>query len=144
MDEPNNSMSDGWVELAKKFRAVDKDIRIWVNPGEIFGAGPESNMKMTPYVNCYCPYADHFWNIHMNGDYAAQLRRQGPKFDILMSYTTPCFWEKAPSSLPATRPPSWWSRWPTAATARPSPRTAARCSAWAPAPRREASPTASP
>ena len=98
MDEPNNSMSDGWVELAKKFRAVDKDIRIWVNPGEIFGAGPESNMKMTPYVNCYCPYADHFWNIHMNGDYAAQLRRQGPKFDILMSYTTPCFWEKAPSS----------------------------------------------
>ena len=98
MDEPNNSMSDGWVELAKKFRAVDKDIRIWVNPGEIFSAGPESNMKMTPYVNCYCPYADHYWNIHMNGTYAEQLRRKGPKFDVLMSYTTPCFWEKAASA----------------------------------------------
>ena len=98
MDEPNKSMSDNWVALAKKFRETDREIRIWVNPGEVFGATPESNMKMTPYVNCYCPYADHYWNMHLNGEYAAQLRRQGPKFDILMGYTTPCFWEKAPSS----------------------------------------------
>lgn len=98
MDEPGNSMSDKWVELAKKFRAVDNDIRIWVNPGEVHGAGPESCMKMTPYVNCYCPYADHYWNIHLNAAYAGQLRRKGPKFDVLMGYTTPCFWEKAPSS----------------------------------------------
>ena len=98
MDEPNNSMSDGWVELARKFREAEKDVRIWVNPGEGAGAGPESCMKMTPYVNCYCPYADHYWNMNNNGAYAAQLRREGPKFDLLMGYTTPCFWEKAPSA----------------------------------------------
>jgi hypothetical protein len=86
------------VELARKFREAEKDVRIWVNPGEGAGAGPESCMKMTPYVNCYCPYADHYWNMNNNGAYAAQLRREGPKFDLLMGYTTPCFWEKAPSA----------------------------------------------
>ena len=84
--------------MANRFRAIDREIPIWVNPGEVFNTSPESCMKMTPHVNYYCPYADHFWNMHLNGAYSDQLRRKGPKFGILMSYTTPCFGEKAASS----------------------------------------------
>ena len=99
MDEPGNSMADYWVSLAKQFRAVAPEVKIWVNPGEYENAGPEACMKMTPYANAYCPYCNHFQtNGGWNGDYNAQLMRQGPKFDILMGYTTPCFGEKASSA----------------------------------------------
>ncbi|MBP5284628.1 MAG: hypothetical protein ILO34_00780 [Kiritimatiellae bacterium] len=100
MDEPGNAFSDQWVELAKKLREYDKDIKIWVNPGEIEGASPQSNMKLTPWVDYYCPYHNH-WTTRGWGDekYFDQLMRRGePKFDILMGYTTPCFIEKAPTA----------------------------------------------
>ena len=100
MDEPGNGMSDQWVALAKKLRESTKDVQIWVNPGEIEGAGPESDMKMTPFVNCYCPYYNHYLtNGGGNGAYNAQLHRQGGvNFNVLLSYSTPCFGEKAPSA----------------------------------------------
>ena len=57
-------------------------------------------MKMTPFVNCYCPYYNHYLtNGGGNGAYNAQLHRQGGvNFNVLLSYSTPCFGEKAPSA----------------------------------------------
>ena len=99
MDEPGNASSDRWVELAQAFRAANRKIRIWVNPGEIEGAGPESTMKMTPHVQCFCPYQNHFLTDGgRNEEYARQLRREeGAKVDLLMGYSTPCGHDMAPS-----------------------------------------------
>ncbi len=96
MDEPGNKAADAWVALAQKVRALDKDIRIWCNPGEIWGASGEACLKMTPYVNVYSPYADHYSSGGGgNAAYNAQLHRKGPaSFAIQLGYSTPCFWEK--------------------------------------------------
>ena len=99
MDEPGNSTADVWTNLATQVRALDPSVRIWVNPGEFENAGPEACMKITPFANAYCPYCNHFQTDGgHNPQYNEQLKRKGPKFDILMGYTTPCFGEKAPSA----------------------------------------------
>ena len=99
MDEPGNSTADAWTNLAAQVRRLDPTVRIWVNPGEFENAGPEACMKITPYANVYCPYCNHFQTDGgHNPAYNAQLKRQGPKFDLLLGYTTPCFGEKAPSA----------------------------------------------
>lgn len=99
MDEPGATMSDGWVELAKKFKAANDKIRVWCNPGEYWGAPAESDLKMLPYVDCYCPYADHYWqNGGGNADYLKELQGNGRKYAIRLTYTTPCFGEKAPGA----------------------------------------------
>jgi hypothetical protein len=99
MDEPGNSTADIWTNLATQVRALDPDVKIWVNPGEFENAGPEACMKITPFANIYCPYCNHYQtNGGHNPAYNEQLLRKGPKFDILLGYTTPCFGEKAPSA----------------------------------------------
>ena len=99
MDEPGNSTADAWTNLAAKVRALDPEVRIWVNPGEFENAGPEACMKITPYANVYCPYCNHFQTDGgHNPAYNGQLKRKGPKFELLLGYTTPCFGEKAPSA----------------------------------------------
>lgn len=99
MDEPGNRTVDAWTNLATRVKAFDPSIRIWVNPGEAESAGPEACLKMTPFVDAYCPYCNHFltdgWR---NASYKAHLDRKGPAFDILLGYTTPCFAEKAPKA----------------------------------------------
>lgn len=99
MDEPGASASDRWVELAKQFKELAPDVRVWCNPGELWGAPAESNLKMLPYVNCYCPYADHFWqNGGANEAYRKELQGEGRQYAIRLTYTTPCFAEKAPGA----------------------------------------------
>lgn len=96
MDEPGASASDEWVELAKKFKETAPDVRVWCNPGELWSATPESNLKMLPYVDCYCPYFDHFsQNGGGNEAYQKELRGEGREYAIRLTYTTPCFGEKA-------------------------------------------------
>lgn len=99
MDEPGAGASDRWVELAKEFKKSDPNVRVWCNPGELWGAPAESDLKMLPYVDCYCPYADHFWQ---NGGgveaYQKELRGEGRKYALRLTYTTPCFGEKAPGA----------------------------------------------
>jgi len=99
MDEPGNATADAWTNLAAQVRRLDPEVRIWANPGEFENAGPEACMKITPYVSVYCPYCNHFQTDGgHNPAYNGQLRRGGPKFDLLLGYTTPCFGEKAPSA----------------------------------------------
>ncbi|MBR4750530.1 MAG: hypothetical protein IK077_02095 [Thermoguttaceae bacterium] len=96
MDEPGASMSDAWVELAKKFKEAAPGVRVWCNPGELWGAPADSDLKMLPYVDCYCPYADHFWqNGGGNETYQKELHGEGRQYAIRLTYTTPCFGEKA-------------------------------------------------
>ena len=99
MDEPGAGASDAWVELAKQFKARAPEIRIWCNPGEMAGAPPESDLKMTPYVDCYCPSADHYWQRGGGNEaYWKELSGEGRKFALRLTYTTPCFGEKAPGA----------------------------------------------
>ena len=100
MDEPGESTADYWIDCAKKLREVDKDIRIWVNPGELYGGGAAAACaRIAEYANIYCPYANHIWSQGAgNEDYRKALNREGPKFDLLLSYTTTCFMEKSPHS----------------------------------------------
>lgn len=98
MDEPGNGAADQWVALAQKMRAQDPKVRIWVNPGECPGSSPEACLKMLPYVDIYCPYANHYNVGKNNAQYKDLLERKGAKFDTLLGYTTPCFGEKAPSA----------------------------------------------
>ena len=105
MDEPGNGAADAWVELAKQFianknRAPETaPIRVWCNPGEIEGASPESVLKMAAYIDCYCPFANHFWTKGWNNaDYLAVLEGKDRERPIRLCYTTPCFGEKAPGS----------------------------------------------
>ncbi len=96
MDEPGASASDHWVELAKRLRQTAPEVRLWCNPGELYGAPPESDLKMLPFVDCYCPYADHYGqNGGGNADYLRELTGQGRKYAIRLTYTTPCIAEKA-------------------------------------------------
>lgn len=105
MDEPGNAAADAWVELAKTFianknRAPETaPIRVWCNPGEIEGASPESVLKMAPCIDCFCPFANHFWTRGWNNaDYLAVLEGKDRERPIRLCYTTPCFGEKAPGS----------------------------------------------
>lgn len=105
MDEPGNGAADAWVDLAKQFIANKNQnsetapIRIWCNPGEIEGAAPESVLKMAPYIDCYCPFANHYWTKGWNNaDYLAVLEGKDRERPIRLCYTTPCFGEKAPGS----------------------------------------------
>lgn len=102
MDEPGDKYVDGWVECAKTLKDLDPNIQIWVNPGEWEGCSPKAALKMTPYADVYCPYGNHIWSGGVgNPDYYKQLMREpdsGVDFKILLSYTTPCFAEKAANS----------------------------------------------
>ncbi|MDO5554501.1 MAG: hypothetical protein Q4G68_12145 [Planctomycetia bacterium] len=99
MDEPGSGASDDWVKLAQKFQSVNRSIRIWCNPGEIEGAPAESNLKMLPYVDCYCPYANHYWTKGQgNETYFRELSGQGRDYALRLTYTTPCGTEKSPGA----------------------------------------------
>jgi len=99
MDEPGAGASERWVELAKRLRASAPNVQIWCNPGELWGAPPESNLKMLPFVDRYCPYADHYGqNGGGNKEYLRELTGEGRKFALRLTYTTPCFAEKAPGA----------------------------------------------
>ncbi len=98
MDEPGDGVADRWVELAKRMRAIDPRVRIWVNPGETSGSSPKACLKMLPYVDLYCPYCNHFAVAKQVPEYEKLLKREGAKFGTLLGYTTPCFGEKASSA----------------------------------------------
>ncbi|MBP5284789.1 MAG: hypothetical protein ILO34_01610 [Kiritimatiellae bacterium] len=99
MDEPGDWAVDYWENLAKQLREFDNDVRLWVNPGETSTVSPEAAMRMSSYVDVYCPYSNHF--ATQNEDYKKRLLRQDEKkFDILLGYTTPDVgaMEKSPDS----------------------------------------------
>lgn len=99
MDEPGNSMADAWTNLATQVKALDPDVRIWVNPGEAENAGAAACLKMLPFADVYCPYVNHFSaDIVKSAEYTDRLNRKGSNFELLLGYTTPCFAEKAPSA----------------------------------------------
>lgn len=99
MDEPGDSRADLWVDYAKKFKEVDPTIQIWCNPGEVEGATSVGALKMVPYVDCYCPYVNHFFTDGGGSqEYKNVLDRKKYQFNILLTYTTPCNPEKAPAA----------------------------------------------
>ena len=99
MDEPGERVVNEWVGLAERLRTVDDTIRLWCNPGELTPGSVAASMRMSSYVNVYCPYCNHF--ATQDAAYAKRLRRgDGNRFDILLGYTTPDVGatEKSPGS----------------------------------------------
>lgn len=68
-------------------------IRIWANPGERKGGTPQAIADMSPYVDVYCPYINH-WD-EKDANYQKLLTTLG---ETKLIYTTPCFEEKSPQA----------------------------------------------
>jgi hypothetical protein len=92
-DEPSPSAAPKWIAAAKDIKAADPKIRIWANPGEKKGGTPQAIADMSPYIDVYCPYINH-WN-EKDAGYEKLLTTLG---DTKLLYTTPCFEEKSPQA----------------------------------------------
>jgi len=92
-DEPNQRTYKTWIDAAKIIRQADPKIRIWCNPGDIKSSTPEAVTAMSPWIDIFCPYVNHF--VSNDAEYQKLLMRIGnPK----LLYTTPCSKEKAPNA----------------------------------------------
>lgn len=93
MDEPSASTYEEWIEAAKIIRHADPRIRIWSNPGWIGASTPESVTAMTPWIDVFCPYTDHF-----DAKDSAYLKLLTSTGNPKLIYTTPCYNEKSPAA----------------------------------------------
>ncbi len=93
-DEPNEKAVAAWVAAAKVIRDADPKVQIWCNPGEVESSKPEVVKAMTPFIDIFCPYANHFGE-RLPEDYRVLVRATGK---LKLVYTTPCFHEKAPGA----------------------------------------------
>lgn len=92
-DEPSAKNYQQWIAAAKVIRQADPKIRIWCNPGEIQSSTAEAVTAMSPWIDVFCPYVNHFTTP--NEEYQKLLAGTGnPK----LVYTTPCTNEKAPGA----------------------------------------------
>lgn len=92
-DEPHGKAVPKWIAAAKDIKAADPNVRIWVNPGERKSDTPQEIVDMSPYIDVYCPYIDH-WG-EKDADYQKLLKTLG---EAKLLYTTPCFEEKSPQA----------------------------------------------
>ncbi|MBP5285835.1 MAG: hypothetical protein ILO34_06985 [Kiritimatiellae bacterium] len=101
MDEPPAGEIDKWLECAYAMKEIDENVKIWVNPGEGSIEYAACCLNIVDCADYYCPAIQHFatdgWRNEIYND---MIHRRDPEvsFDILMSYSTPCFAEKAPSA----------------------------------------------
>lgn len=95
-DEPSAKNYQKWIEAARIIRQADPKIRIWCNPGEIQSSTVKSVTAMSPWIDVFCPFRNHFTHASGSGEtYQKLLVDTGnPK----LFYTTPCSNEKSPGA----------------------------------------------
>ena len=95
-DEPGAKSYQKWIEAAKIIRQADPKIRIWCNPGEIQSSTVASVTAMSPWIDIFCPYVNHFTNAAgADASYQKLLASTG---NLQLIYTTPCSNEKSPGA----------------------------------------------